>query len=404
MVLLPQQPQGRPVPRAVGVPAQRAQLVAVQQHEAEARRRAEVVRLAVPGRRGGRAGGGRRAAAEAALRQAGPAEVVQLVVAPGVVHRHPQPSQRRQHPPQRRLRLGRAAPRVDAVDAVAQLQHEGGRRSLGGPGLHGGPQQAEAVPVVPPPAAPEIVAVLRVRVLDVRDNPEREARGGLHGGRCPVPEGAGGGEGRGGAEERAGGGMAALRGWRCWRLWRPWSLPPGATVAFPSRAQPLQGWAAALLLPHGAVPTPSCRYASRLPPGSGPRAASQRTVSGRGAARRDGTGRDGGVPRSLRPRSPRPGAGTPPSAVCGQRPAPDRALPRQPVSWRALGAALILCGGLLLAMKRVKKAKEDSECSRSPAAVAGGGGGIAAPFSKLLLLCLPLYVLTCAVAVAADAF
>lgn len=193
--------------------------------------------------------------------------------------------------------------------------------------------------------------------------------------------------------------MAALRGWRCWRLWRPWSLPPGATVAFPSRAQPLQGWAAALLLPHGAVPTPSCRYASRLPPGSGPRAASQRTVSGRGAA-----GRDGGVPRSLRPRSPRPGAGTPPSAVCGQRPAPDRALPRQPVSWRALGAALILCGGLLLAMKRVKKAKEDSECSRSPAAVAGGGGGIAAPFSKLLLLCLPLYVLTCAVAVAADAF
>ena len=54
----------------------------------------------------------------------------------------------------RRLGLGRAAPRVDAVDAVAQLQHEGGRRSLGGPGLHGGPQQAEAVPVVPPPAAP----------------------------------------------------------------------------------------------------------------------------------------------------------------------------------------------------------------------------------------------------------
>uniref|UniRef100_A0A1D5PWK8 Synthesis of cytochrome C oxidase 1 n=1 Tax=Gallus gallus TaxID=9031 RepID=A0A1D5PWK8_CHICK len=116
--------------------------------------------------------------------------------------------------------------------------------------------------------------------------------------------------GRAGAARRsgrAGGGMAALRGWRCWRLWRPWSLPPGATVAFPSRAQPLQGWAAALLLPHGAVPTPSCRYASRLPPGSGPRAASQRT----------------------------------------------------PVSWRALGAALILCGGLLLAMKRVKKAKED---------------------------------------------
>uniref|UniRef100_A0A8C2UAP2 Synthesis of cytochrome C oxidase 1 n=2 Tax=Coturnix japonica TaxID=93934 RepID=A0A8C2UAP2_COTJA len=305
VVLLPQQPQCRPVLGAVGVPAQRAQLVAVQQHEAEARRRAEVVGLAVPGRRGGRAGGGRRAAAEAALCQAGPAEVVQLVVAPGVVHRHPQPPQRLQHPPQRRLRLGRAAPRVDAVDAVAQLQHEGGRRPLGGPSVHGGPQQAEAVPVVPPLAAPEIVAIIRVRVLDVRDNPEGEARGGLHGGGCPGPEGAGGGEGRGGA---AGGGMAALRGPRCWRLWRSCCVPPGVAALFPSRAQSLRGrTAASLLLPRGAVPAPTCRSASRLPPGSGSRAAPQRT----------------------------------------------------PVSWRALGAAFILCGGLLLAMKRAKKAKED---------------------------------------------
>lgn len=289
MVLLPQQPQGRPVPRAVGVPAQRAQLVAVQQHEAEARRRAEVVRLAVPGRRGGRAGGGRRAAAEAALRQAGPAEVVQLVVAPGVVHRHPQPSQRRQHPPQRRLGLGRAAPRVDAVDAVAQLQHEGGRRSLGGPGLHGGPQQAEAVPVVPPPAAPEIVAVLRVRVLDVRDNPEREARGGLHGGRCPVPEGAGGGEGRGGAEERAGGrrhgGAAGLA-----------LLEAVAAVEPPARRHrrvPEPGTAAAGLGGSAATASRCCAHAEL--PLRVPTAARKRPSRGLAAdgewARRGGTGR-----------------------------------------------------------------------------------------------------------------
>lgn len=223
-VLLLQQPQGRPVPGAVGVPAQRAQLVAVQQHEAEARRRAEVVRVAIAGRRGGRAGARRRAAAEAALRQAGPGEVVQLVVAPGVVHRHPQPSQRRQHPRQRRLRLGGAAPRVDAVDAVAQLQHEGGRRPLGGPSLHGGPQQAEAVPVVPPAAAPEIAAVLRVRVLHVRDDPKGEARGVLHGGRRPGPEGAGYGAGRGGGAGGRNGGVA-----------RPALLAAVAAVVPPAR-------------------------------------------------------------------------------------------------------------------------------------------------------------------------
>lgn len=172
------------------------------------------------------------------------------------------------------------------------------------------------------------------------------------------------------------------------------------------RRVPEPGTAATGLGGSAATASRCCAHAElplRVPPAARKRPSGGLAADGEWA-RRDGTGRDGGVPRSLRPRSPRPGAGTPPSAVCGQRPAPDRALPRQPVSWRALGAALILCGGLLLAMKRVKKAKEDSECSRSPAAVAGGGGGIAAPFSKLLLLCLPLYILTCAVAVAADAF
>ncbi|XP_035417795.2 protein SCO1 homolog, mitochondrial [Cygnus atratus] len=297
-----QPPQGLPVAGAGRVPAQHAQVVAVEQDEAEARGRAEVVGMAVPGRPGGRpgGGGGGGAAVEAAACQAVPAEVVQLVVAPGVVHRHRQPPERRQHPLQ--SPLGRAAPRVDAVDAVAQLQHEGERRLLGCPRLHGGPQQAEAVPVVPPPAPPEVAAVLLVCVLDVRHHPEGDARRRLHRDRR-------GRKGNGKGRDVAGGSMAVAL--CCWRLSRHWRLPAGAPFAALA-----WGSGRAVRLPaRGALPVPvpvpvsvsGSRSLSRLPPGSGQRAAPQRRL----------------------------------------------------VSWRSLVATFIVCGGLLVAMKKMKKTKEE---------------------------------------------
>ena len=177
VVVLSDHIHGSPVLLTGLLSSQQAHVVGVQHHEGEAGERAESVGVdpgsspipAQAARRllGVSVEGGR---VEPGAQQLRPAEVIELVVTPHMVHLHG--AERPQHRVQRPV--GGAAALVEAVDDVPELEDEPRRHGRVRPALLGVPQQLEAAPVVAPPRPGEVVAVVYVRVLDVSDHTERE--------------------------------------------------------------------------------------------------------------------------------------------------------------------------------------------------------------------------------------
>lgn len=153
--------------------AQQTQVVGVQDDEREAGVRAEVVGVDV-GAALGQAPLGVRSAVERGAQQPSPAEVVELVVPPHMVHLRGTRAQLPQHHLQRPLG-GFVAP-VEAVYDVTQLQDEVWFDSRFGPTLERLSQEQDAGPVVALPCPEEVVSVVDVRVLDVGDHAEAKQR------------------------------------------------------------------------------------------------------------------------------------------------------------------------------------------------------------------------------------